>query len=464
MTRVLLVVPAQEPLRESAARMESAVRSGSRPTDAAAGAALRASPEQIGLDARISLDETFSAVPIGTARPDTALNSLTADASDKFVVRADVPYEMIKDGEVNGRPAYNDPDIAPFPVICGNSAAVGNAAAVRTLHNVGPVHGRGLTGDRVAVAIMDTGISSAHLAAKGITNRVDRSVVWNSLTAISAAGAIVAPGGHPADHGTMCAFDTLIAAPDAKLLDYPILHGTGIPAGAPMAGALSDTLQAYAHLEAFWLVIFGPSRGNYDSLVINNSWGIYHPSWDFPAGHPGRYIDNPNHPFNIKVAVMARHGIDIVFAAGNCGSQCPSSRCQNNVTHSIMGATAHPDLLTLAGVSTNRDRIGYSSEGPPLPGMGAPQKPDVAAATHFIGSDAIGPGVPDNGTSASCPVASGCVAALRSALAQPHFAPSLLFNALRTTANQPPGVGAGWNGQYGHGIIDLDAAATHLNV
>jgi hypothetical protein len=231
---------------------------------------------------------------------------------------------------------------------------------------------------------MDTGISSPHLASKGLPNKVDSSVVWNSMTAVAANGKIVAPGQHKVNHGTMSAFDALIAAPEARLLDYPILHGKGpVLAGSAMGGSLSDALQAYAHLEAFWLVTFGPSRANYDALVINNSWGIYHPSWDFPAGHPGRYIDNPNHPFNIKLDVMARYGIDIVFAAGNCGSDCPSGKCQGNVTDSIMGANAHPQVLTLAGVSTAGDRIGYSSEGPPLLGMGAPQKPDLAGGDPF---------------------------------------------------------------------------------
>jgi hypothetical protein len=460
-----LVVPAHEPLRESAANLESAVREGVSLEQASTGPArLNTTALGIGLDPRVQLDSEFAAVPIGTATPQTSLESLAADQSDNFVVRADVPDEMIQDGFVNGQPIFNDPEIAPFPVVCGSNAAVGNVAAVRALHKVAAVHARGHKGNRVAVAIMDTGISSAHLLSKGIQGRVDTSLVWNSLTAIGAAGQIVPPGGHAKGHGTMCAFDTLIAAPEARLLDYPILHGVGIAAGSAGAGTLSDALQAYAHLEAFWLVVFGPSRANYDVLVINNSWGLYRPSWDFAPGHPGRYIDNPNHPFNIKVSVMARHGIDIVFAAGNCGSQCPSTKCGGNVTHSIMGANAHPDVLTLAGTSTNRDRIGYSSEGPPIPNMGAPQKPDVACATHFAGSDALGPGVPDNGTSASCPVASGCVAALRTALSQTAFRPSQIFDALRTTAAQPPGTPGGWNAKFGHGIVDLDAAAHHLGV
>lgn len=474
MARVLLVVPHHEPLRESAEAIEFAVGDGGGPQTLSrpgprilAGRQTRAlstTSEAIGLDPRITLDTSFAAVPVGTASPQTSLESLAAAASEQFVVRADVPDEMIGDGYVNGRPIFNDPEIAPFSVICGTDAAVGDDAAVRALHRVGPAQARGLDGDRVAIAIMDTGISAAHLATKGITGRVDSSVVWNSMTAIAAAGRIVAPGAHAADHGTMCAYDALIAAPAARLLDYPIMHGARGPGGSIMSGALSDALQAYSHLESFWLVTFGPSRANYDSLVINNSWGVYRAGWDFAPGHPGRYIDNPNHPFNLTVGVMARQGVDIIFAAGNCGSECPSTRCAWSVTNSIMGANALPEVLTVAGVSTAGDRIGYSSEGPPIPGMGAPQKPDLACATHFSGSEALGAGEPDNGTSASCPVAAGCVAALRTRLSQPGFAPRQLFDALRTTARGPTGPGAGWNAQSGFGWIDLDAAGTHLGI
>src|SRR5947209_6454893 len=104
-------------------------------------------------------------------------------------------------------------------------------------------------------------------------------------------GTSIAPGGHPVNHGTMCAFDVLIAAPKATLLDFPVLASTA-PGGSIFGGSLSVALLGFAQLIAFWGVAFAPGGApKYKALISSNSWGIFHPSWDFPPGHPGRYID-----------------------------------------------------------------------------------------------------------------------------------------------------------------------------
>ena len=455
--RVLIEIEAHEPLRESAFRSSVAAKGGF------AGPGIQATATDLGLSDRVQLDAGFEAIAIGTGDRDAPLASFRPDASDKFVIRAEVPMSAVENGQIDGRRVFSDPGIAEIQ-ICGGDPALGDANDVITQHNIAAIHARGLNGDRVAVAIMDTGISRQHLSGKGINNVIDSSVVWNALTAIGGNNGLIAPGAHKIGHGTMCAYDVLIAAPRAKLLDYPIMHGfSGAPAGSSISGFLGDVLQAYAHLEAFWSISFGPSRGNYDALVISNSWGVFHPSWDFPAGHPGRYIDNPNHPFNLRIAALARQNIDIVFAAGNCGSDCPDGRCGNHTTDTITGGNAHPDVLTLAGVDVNGDRVGYSSQGPAIAGMGQPNKPDVACATHFLGSEAFGAGEPDSGTSTSCPVAAGCVAALRTQVSQAAFPPAALFDAIRNSALQPSGQ-PGWNADLGFGILDADATAQAFGV
>jgi hypothetical protein len=455
--RVLIEIEAHEPLVESALR-SSQVAKGAVPAPG-----IGASATDLGLSDDVHLDEGFEAIAIGTGMVDSPLASFRPDASEKFIIRADVPESAVEAGEVDGRPVFSDPGIAPIQ-ICPGDPASGDANDAIQLHNISAIHARGLNGDRVALAIMDTGISAQHLAAKQLLNVVDGTVVWNALTAISGNNGLTPPGGHAPDHGTMCAYDVLIGAPKAKLLDYPIMHGfSGAPAGSSIGGFLGDVLQAYAHLEAFWTISFGPSRQNYDALVISNSWGVFHPSWDFAAGHPGRYIDNPNHPFNLRVGAMAARNIDIIFAAGNCGADCPDMRCRNNVTDTITGANAHPDVLTLAGVDINGNRVGYSSQGPAIQGMGQVEKPDVACATHFLGSEAFGSGEPDSGTSTSCPVAAGCVAALRTQISQVSFPPSTLYDAIRISAHQPGGQ-PGWNSDLGFGILDADAAAQTFNV
>jgi hypothetical protein len=93
-------------------------------------------------------------------------------------------------------------------------------------------------------------------------------------------------------------------------------------------------------------------------------------------------------------------------------------------------------------------------------------KPDITSYTHFLGSEAFGIGTPDSGTSAACPVTSGCVAALRTSPKIPptSLPPSALFDVLRKTARQQSGPPHSWNGDYGFGIIDPVAAATAMHL
>lgn len=443
---VITLLPSQEPLIESA----TAFAASREPT---------ISLQQATTPANFELDPTFAAVPVGNETgTGLSLDALEPGNSDRFAVRgyieADEP-EAIPE-KINGSPIFSDPLIAPM-LTCGGTPPVGNAATVANKINAAALHQRGLDGSKVAVAIMDTGINLKHLKAKlGKFPAFDAGNSW------AAPGSTIAPGAHPVDHGTMCAFDALIAAPKATLLDFPILSASA-PGGALTGSTLSVALLAFAQLMATWRVAFAPGGAQkYDALVVNNSWGIFHPSWDFPPNHPGRYIDNPNHTFNLIVNVLAGTGADILFAAGNCGGQCADSRCQGRTTQTIMGANALPSVLTLAGCDTNDLRVGYSSQGPSIQGM-FQNKPDVTSYTHFLGSEAFGTGSPDSGTSTACPVAAGCIAAIRTKVSPATTPPSALFNQLRATARQVHGP-AGWNRDYGHGILDPDATAQSLGV
>ena len=137
---------------------------------------------------------------------------------------------------------------------------------------------------------------------------------------------------------------------------------------------------------------------------------MFHPSWDFPVGHPGNYSDNANHPFNRIVGTLERAGADILFAAGNCGRECPDGRCQGLTNAGVFGANSHPQVTCVAGVDTSRQRVGYSTSGP---GRLMRSKPDVCGYTHFAGSGVF---AADGGTSAATPVVAGLVAAVRTRL------------------------------------------------
>jgi subtilisin family serine protease len=250
----------------------------------------------------------------------------------------------------------------------------------------------------------------------------------------------------------MCAFDALIAAPKATLLDIPVTLSTK-GGGSPVAGLLSDAVAAYAHLHTVLTAMPAQSR----ALVINNSWGLFTPEWDFPPGHPGNYSDNPVHPFNVIVASLEHAGADILFAAGNCGRECADRRCAMP-DRPIAGANSHAGVLSVAGVDVHRERVGYSSQGP---GRLADHKPDISAYTHFSGSEHTGAGSADTGTSAACPVAAGVIAAIRTRWPATKLSPAELRTLVHRTAEDRSTVG--YDHDYGYGIIDPQAIVAALS-
>lgn len=410
------------------------------------------------LPSAVEIDPQFAAIPIASGRIAARLEALHPNHADHFAVHGSLDVETLDavPEEIDGRRVLADPMIDTY-VTCFDDDPLGTKDDVVDKLQLAALHAHGLDGEGVAVAIVDTGINLDHLEARlGFRPKLDASYSWKP------AGLDVLPGHYPVGHGTMCAYATLLAAPKATLIDVPALVGT--PAGGAVIGRrLSAVFQAIAQLSAFWSIAFTAAGApKYKALVISNSWGMYHPSWDFPRGHRGRYSDNPNHAFTRNVAGMGGFdNVDFVFAAGNCGSNCPDVRCEGITDDTITGANASETVLTVAGCTVNDERVGYSSIGPGISGM-AREKPDVTAYTHFAGSEALGPGRPDKGTSTACPLAAGCIAALRTKLA-PATATPLALNAYIRRIAQPLG-NNGWNAETGHGIINPIAVARELDL
>lgn len=400
----------------------------------------------------LDVDVEYPPVVVPGARAadgkDTVRFALTADASFRppdvsALVRGEIPEGDDQAGiikELNAHPqvsaVYSDPAIAPF-LTCGGSPPVGNADDIARKLSVAALAEKGMNGEGVPVAVVDTGINMEHLQKMSHANPLD---VAASFTP---AGVASLPGQHPVEHGSMCAFDIGIAAPSATLLDHAVLLST-IKGAVVMEGYLSDAVLSFAQLRAHLEAM--PEEGR--SLVVNNSWGVFDPSWDFPTGSPGNYSDNPSHPFNLIVGSLEAAGADVIFAAGNCGVDCPDGRC-NFTERPIGGANSHPDVISVAGMDLNGERVGYSSQGP---GRLSKAKPDICSYTHFDGSKVF---PVDSGTSAAAPVLAGVVAAVRGKYPGSALSPVQLRALLCKSATDVGGIGFDYD--YGWGAINPSA-------
>ncbi|GAA2646503.1 MULTISPECIES: S8 family peptidase [Nonomuraea] len=401
----------------------------------------------------VMLDPSFTPVAVPRPVPPAGGDPLSLNQPLDFSMAAEEASVLVRgeisDDELTTRLAllptlrpdvvgvFADPVIEPN-LTCGGDAPVGDWRDVERLLGTSALHAEGLDGSGVALAVLDTGINAAHVArhlGRGVNLDAERS--WNP------SGVQGRPGEFEVDHGTMCAFDTLIAAPQASLIDIPVLLSSRM-GGSALDGLLSDAVAAFAHLRTLLEAQPAESR----SLVISNSWGSFSPRWDFPPGHPGNYSDNAAHPFNLVVASLDSAGADVLFAAGNCGRECKDGRCAYP-DRPIGGANSHPRVLSIGGVDTEGERVGYSSQGP---GRLAARKPDLCAYTHFSGSKAFGDGEPDSGTSAACPVAAGLVAAIRTQWPAARLSPGQLRSLLRRTADDRSDVG--YDFDYGYGVVD----------
>lgn len=302
-------------------------------------------------------------------------------------------------------------------------------ATIRQMLGTDAVWADGFRGQNIAVGILDEGINGA---------------VYPVVDGFSRPGA-QAPGTAPiTSHGSMCAADVLVAAPWARLYDYPFL-------GVPRSGGALAMFQA----------VLDHRRLDGTPHLTSNSYGFVGvpPIDQFPT-HEVHDID---HPLHRKVREVVASGAAAFFAAGNCGQECPSGACHVSGIGpgiSIHASNSLAEVITIGAVNSRHERIGYSSQGP---GMFAPQKPDLTAYSHFFGN--FGPDRPggtgtmfDNGTSAATPIAAGVAALLLSA--HPDLSPNDLRQALIDGAVNV--TGADWDRDYGRGVVSAGASYTLL--
>lgn len=327
---------------------------------------------------------------------------------------------------------YADPSLRRCARFTCPADSVGTYSDVISLLGI-----EGLTGKGVRIAVVDGGMDGR---LSGPHDSLRPSIDKYKIK--SPCDHAYEPGSRGNDfHGAFVAFDCLLGAPDTKLLDCKLFCED-----EPKLPALAhDALAIFAQLTN--LRKTDPQK----PLVVNNSWEADARD-DAPVGSPDNYGANPNHPLNLATGALVAAGADVIFAAGNCGAECHDWPCTADDTgpgKSIRGVNAHPDAMTVAAVTIQRVRLGYSSQGP---GLLSASKPDFAAYSHFRGDL-----ITHDGTSASAGVATGVVAALRERW--PDVPPAAMKATIQKTCDSADG---SWNYDLGFGVVDPARAIKSL--
>ena len=347
------------------------------------------------------------------------------------------------------------PKEATFPLF-------GDLALALAQMRAGAAAAKGAHGQNVNVVIIDQGINRNVLGQRFPGARFVGG--W-STPEFGKGGPpgpfnLIPPGGWRDDglgptvtHGTKMASLVLAVAPQARILDLALLPSRILNLNGA-AGFLSWAVAAYWILVATipWLRLLFPAFSG--PWVLNNSWAVYDLSTDFPPGDPRNYGSNPNHPLNLAVAAAPLVGIDVVFAAGNCGQFCPDARCgarQIGPGRTIYGVAAINHVLTVAAVRGDETWLGYSSQGPADPIFGS-IKPDLCAPSQFAGVGDWNRSF--TGTSSACALTAGAVAARRSLVPPAAQAPPALRARAVATARRVVNQAAP-DERRGAGMIDV---------
>jgi subtilisin family serine protease len=304
------------------------------------------------------------------------------------------------------------------------------------------------TGRGVNVVIVDQGLDRQALGSS-------YGGGWSVGTA-HPGSPLPQPGSVRRPHGMMIAHNILKVAPEAKLFDLPLAPPDKISnIQAFLSFADAAYLQMLMDIDLWKLGSFpGP-------WILVNPWGIFDRKSEHPLGH---YTENPHNHFNQLVVNAVQRDIDVVFAAGNCGQFCPDNRCgeeDRGPSRSIWGANSLEAVVTVGAVRADNMWLGYSSQGPGQPRLGA-DKPDLCATSQFCEDDdafSI-----NTGTSAACGLTAGVVAALRSRWNAATVSPHQLKQILNQTARKPTNVP--WSTvlahRLGHGVLNATAAFDQL--
>ena len=322
-----------------------------------------------------------------------------------------------------------------------------------------------LTGKKVNVVIVDQGLSQAAIEPANWGGGLN----WQGTP----PDTVLVGTADRTSHGMMIARNILDLAPDARLYDVPLLPRRIGHVDAFLSSAHAAYVEILRYID--YLRAAYPADPQYKGpWILVNAWAIFDRATETPLGDYTQNAHAPDagspdgHPLitEVRTSAILQRKFDVIFAAGNCGEFCFSIRCgklDRGPGHSIWGANALPEVITVGAVRTDQMWAGYSSQGPG-PGTTsnklAHDKPDLCAPSNFC--ETLDAHVWNSGTSAACAITAGVVAALRSnpAWNQVNRSPAQMLAALKTGARKTQG--PGWNQRLGNGILDVCGAMGNL--
>ena len=265
-----------------------------------------------------------------------------------------------------------------------------------------------LTGKGVVLGSVDTGVDGTHRDLQGKVIRFLKGKTRTETAPVDDSGHDTATVGLMVGGSRQGPYYGV--APDAKVI---------------AASGMDDIDTLFYSLE--WMLEAHPR-------AVNNSWSA-------PTQTPGSVF------YKIIEAYDAA-GVFFVASAGNAG----------NKPHSITMPHEHPLVFSAGAIDEKGGRWSYSSQGPATYLGQEVNKPEVMAP-----GDEIQVTIPYrvygamSGTSFAAPQVTGATALVLQAV--PELTPAQLRKLFITTTHQVSGTPQGdWNGQFGYGVIDVEAA------
>ncbi len=295
----------------------------------------------------------------------------------------------------------------------------------------------GVTGKKVGIAVLDSGIAPVYDLSTEIAQTVD--MVTGSTTAVDPFGHGTHVAGILGGLGMSSKFKYLGVAPKASIFNVRVLDDNG-------RGLTSTVIKGIE-----WAIKNrnGKQRDGVDIRVINLS-----------LGHAPTESASTD-PLTLACRKAVAAGIVVVTAAGNYGKDSNG----NPVYGGITSPGTEPSVITVGAINThgslNRsdDTVAsYSSKGPTIDGI---IKPDIVAP----GSNIVAPMAPQNklvklypalaqdayymklsGTSMAAPIVAGAVAMIleRNPALTPNAVKAILMYTAERMNNNPLEAGAGY--------------------